>query len=151
MTRKRYFPAPHTGADAKDTQVLAFAKNLSRLMLSKGWNQSDLARAAQVHMPPGKDFGRHLVSSYVRGASRPLPTQLDAIAKALGVKTTDLIPEAGDVEFIGSPVEIKLNVQANNRTRIKLDMEVDTAVALKIADLISQSQRSREENGGYKG
>ncbi len=63
-----------------------FARRLTQLLLDKGWNQADLARAAEI--------GRDAVSTYVRGRSLPTPLNLRKIADALGVEGESLLPNA---------------------------------------------------------
>lgn len=65
-----------------------FARRLQHALNSKGWNQSDLARAA--------DIGRDSVSVYLRAKSLPGPKHLTSIAAALGVEPDDLLPGASD-------------------------------------------------------
>jgi transcriptional regulator with XRE-family HTH domain len=61
-----------------------FGKRLYKLMISKGWHQSELARRAGV--------ARDSVSTYVRGVSLPDPGNLEKLAVALGVDAVDLLP-----------------------------------------------------------
>ncbi len=65
-----------------------FARRLQKALNDKGWNQSDLARAA--------DIGRDSVSVYLRGKSLPGPKHLTSISKALGVEANDLLPGVED-------------------------------------------------------
>jgi transcriptional regulator with XRE-family HTH domain len=51
-----------------------FARRLASARKRKGWNQSELARQAALHVKDGK-FGRALVSGYERTRSRPRATQ----------------------------------------------------------------------------
>ena len=55
-----------------------FGKRLYKLMLERGWHQSELAR--QSGLP------RDSISVYVRGKSLPTPTSLQALARAFGVQ-----------------------------------------------------------------
>ena len=52
-----------------------FGRRLMALMLDKGWNQSELARAAKL--------GRDAISTYIRGISFPEPKNLVKLAQAL--------------------------------------------------------------------
>lgn len=60
-----------------------FGKRLSGAMLSKGWNQSELARRA--------DIGRDSVSGYVRGHNLPNSQHLAKLARALNVPPSYLL------------------------------------------------------------
>lgn len=81
-------PTPKAPADVR----AAFARRLLNIRLKKGMNQSELARAAALHMPDGK-FGRDNISKYEKGQHLPYPLQLDAMAKALNVPAAELLPE----------------------------------------------------------
>lgn len=61
-----------------------FGRRLMALLLDKRWNQSDLARAA--------DIGRDAVSTYIRGISFPDPKNLRKMADALGTDMENLLP-----------------------------------------------------------
>lgn len=134
MPKKTYYPSP--GDDTATTRSKEFARRLGRAMLAKGWNQSDLARAAEAHLPAGKKFGRHLVSTYVTGQNLPTALNLTALAKALGVDPRDLVPDY-EAQWVGEevpPVDIK--ALSGGRARLKVDMEVDFAVAVQIAAML---------------
>lgn len=62
----------------------AFARRVLNARIKKGWNQSELARQAALHMPDGR-FGRDSISKYEKATHLPYPVQLDALAKALGI------------------------------------------------------------------
>lgn len=68
-----------------------FAKRLQAALDDLGWTQSELARAAASHMG-NRRFGRDNVSNYIRGKSLPGVPHLNALAKALHKKPSDLLP-----------------------------------------------------------
>lgn len=85
--KARHSIEPSAGEDIPTTRDMAkqeFGRKLLALLQEKGWNQSDLARAA--------DMGRDNISCYVRGRTLPDPKSLAKVAKALGVKPQDLLP-----------------------------------------------------------
>ena len=61
-----------------------FARRLYKLMVSKGWHQSELARQA--------DIPRDSVSVYIRGKPLPSPLTVKKLAEALNVTPTELLP-----------------------------------------------------------
>lgn len=61
-----------------------FAKRLYRLMLKRGWNQSELARRA--------DLPRDSVSTYIRAKVMPTPQSAQRLARALGITPEELMP-----------------------------------------------------------
>ena len=83
--------APKTPDEMKRA---AFAARIDRLLRDKGWNQSDLARAASQYLPKGEEFRRDNVHVYINGRSLPRKKHLTALAKALGVPEDDLLPNA---------------------------------------------------------
>ena len=138
VKRTRYV-VPGPAADG-DTAKVAFARNLNTLLLRKGWKQSDFANAAQKHMPKGAAFGRHLISAYMTGKNLPNPINLTAMAKALGVETTDLVPPAS-ADFVGTePPSMKLEFTPNGKARIFIDMELETDKAMRIMAIVNEQK-----------
>lgn len=78
--------------DPADIVKRDFGIRLEALYTEKGWNQSELARHAEKHLPAGKRFNRDNISNYVKGRHLPQPLHLKAICKALGVAPNDLLP-----------------------------------------------------------
>jgi len=72
---------------------LEFAKRLQRAMVTKGLNQSELARRAGMQL--GRPFGRDSVSQYIRAETLPNPERLRALALVLEVSEGDLLPSRG--------------------------------------------------------
>lgn len=68
-----------------------FARRLQKAMIEKGWNQVELARAAQKHLPSER-IERDTISNYIRAVAKPTPARLEAVAKALGCQPQDLYP-----------------------------------------------------------
>jgi transcriptional regulator with XRE-family HTH domain len=68
----------------KELTKQEFGRRLMALMLDKGWNQSELARAAEL--------GRDAISTYIRGVSFPEPKNLRKLANALDVQADQLLP-----------------------------------------------------------
>lgn len=134
MSRQRFYVSEGEPTKA-DPQAVAFARRLNQLLLAKGWRQSDLVRAAQDHMPEGMMFGRHLVSSYMRGRHMPNRVNIEAMAKALGVPITDLVPEGAAVVVGHTDRAIQVTMSTNGMARLKLDMELPSDVALQIMAL----------------
>jgi transcriptional regulator with XRE-family HTH domain len=138
-TRRRIFIDTNVGAEAKDGQHLAFAKVLNKYLLAKGWSQTELAKRTKMYLPKNSTFGRHNISGYCRGVNLPNQVNADAIAKALGITVSELMPE-GVGEVLGQTPSVKLEMQANNRARLKLDMDLPTSVALQIAALVNSAK-----------
>lgn len=81
-----------------------FGEKLYKLMLSKGWSQSDLAREA--------DLPRDSISRYIRKVSMPEPGNLVKLADVFNMKPEDLLPNYAEVEIelaSDAPLEIKVS------------------------------------------
>lgn len=114
-----------------------FAKRLQNAMADVGLNQSELARKAASYMPDGA-FGRDLISHYVRGIAMPRDSiRLGALAKALGVEPSELIPRRHfpSVETKNAP---PLDVQdvGAGKAWLRVNQRVDWNVALEILQLL---------------
>jgi transcriptional regulator with XRE-family HTH domain len=121
-------PAGHARAE--------FAHRIQHLMAKAGWNQADLARAASKHLPRGVEMGRDSISYYVRGKAFPSAPRVNALAMALGVKPDDLVPTRG-VKTAGDP-SLEMRTMADGRVWLRVNKEVDPAVAAKIVTLLSR-------------
>lgn len=107
-----------------------FGKRLYKLMIAKGWHQSELARRA--------DVARDSVSTYVRGVSLPEPGNLERLARALGVEPVDLLPnhiEAAIDNDIPS-LEMKVSGSDPRVAWLRINRLVSTATCLKVAELL---------------
>jgi len=109
-----------------------FGRRLATLLLDKGWNQSDLARAAEL--------GRDSISTYVNGKTFPTPKALKALSEALGVSKDDLLPnqmmQAMDDEH--PAVELKQASGHPNKAWLRINRAMSFATAAKIIELINK-------------
>ena len=116
-------------------------------MSAKGWTGADLAREASKHLPPGprgkkREMGRHLPSAYTRGLNYPNEVNLTAIAKALGVPTSELVPDRTTED--GKPASfVNVASSGGGMARLTIDAEVDEDSALKIMKLVREGQRTQ--------
>ena len=126
-------PQPRDVYAPKELMRAEFGRRLQAELIRKGWNQSELARNAGLHMPD-KHFGRDLVSGYVRGKILPGPIHMDALCKALGKKPEDLLPAGANAAPENAP--IKTQSIDENRVLLQVNQVVDWPVALKILELL---------------
>lgn len=131
-------PAPEEAVPfgaPKDVVKREFAKRLQAAITARGWNQSELARAAGKYLPSGK-FGRDNVSNYVRGLVLPGPPHLNALAEALKVSPDDLLPSryANSVENDNPPLSVK--ELEGGRVWLRVNQAVDWEDALKILAIL---------------
>lgn len=91
------------------------ARVLKQLML-RDWSQAELGRRSGIP----RDF----ISTYLRDPPRSMPTQVNIIkiAHALGVKTSELVPQMGDVTNVVSPLETVGSDEAGTRVRINISL-----------------------------
>lgn len=108
-----------------------FGKRVYRLMLSKGWNQSELARQAGIP--------RDSVSTYVRGISLPTPGNLIKVAQALGVDGDTLLPNyvEGAIDRDSPSLELRVSPNQPNEAWLRVDRRVTMATATKVIDLLN--------------
>ena len=140
VTRKARWAAPPQPApgDAplinQDTPVEVvrqiFGRNLWTQLSLKGWNQSELARRANI--------SRDSVSTYVRALALPDPANLQKIAQALGVEPSVLNPgvDQAGVESAVASVEFKESVGRPGFAWLRVNREVPFSVAVKILALL---------------
>jgi transcriptional regulator with XRE-family HTH domain len=130
----------------EDARLEAFARKLNRLLLEKNWNQTDLAREATKFTPKGRTIGRHLISAYCRGASRPTDKNLTVIAQALGVSPEELLPVSARTEEIPTNFATA-TTGLNGGTRIVVDAEVPGDTALKILEILRAVETRAKKRG----
>jgi transcriptional regulator with XRE-family HTH domain len=104
-------------------------------MVEKGWNQSELARRAEMQCN-GKRLGRDNVSVYIRGKVLPGPLHLSALAKALGLKPADLLPTRGTPEAGESSPSMDVRDMGDGRAWLRINQAIDWDVALKILEML---------------
>ena len=125
----------------------AFAARLRRLMMERGWNQSELARRAQP-FTTGK-MGRSNISVYIRAKSLPSPTHLHALARALEVEMTELEPsivqQAEEVISERKPFEMSSVPNMPNRVHLRIDETLSFDKALKIVQILKDESDSTSD------
>lgn len=118
----------------------AFAHRLYTLMVAKGWNQSDLARALTTEM--GKNFGKDNVSNYVRGVSLPTGPRLLAIAKVFDVAPEDLVVAAGRPSAESKNPKWEARPLDNEHSWLKVNRRVSRDLALKIVNMLENERET---------
>lgn len=127
----------HIVSETKPTMVprhlskAEFGNRLYKLMLSRGWSQSELAR--QAGLP------RDSISTYIRGVSTPTPANLDRLARALGVKADDLLPNVLEtaIEEDMPAFSMQASVNAPGKAWLRVNRAVSFSTASKIAELLA--------------
>ncbi len=137
-TRFRSAPDMTLPADAPNSaKRVEFGRRLEAHMNRKGWNQSELSRQAQKHMPKGKTIGRDSISNYIRGSNFPNPVNLDALCKALGTQPVDLVP--GEMFLRAKEDMPPLDVRGlgDGSAWLRINQRVPMAKALKILEILN--------------
>jgi transcriptional regulator with XRE-family HTH domain len=110
----------------------ALATRLKREMAKRGWHQSELARRADVK--------RDAISNYVSGKTKPSPTNLEKIAKALNTSAKELWPDYSNyIENIAEehpPFELKTSNGSPNTAWLRVNRLVSLSTGVKIAELL---------------
>lgn len=109
-----------------------FGNRLYRLMLNKGWSQSELARRA--------DLPRDLISTYVRGRSFPTPQSAQRLSKALGILPEELMPNhvSSAIEEDNPAFDMKVSPNAPGHAWVKVNQLLRLETAVKIVQLIQE-------------
>jgi hypothetical protein len=126
----------------KDVVALEFARRLQAAMAAKGWNQSDLAREATKFMPPGKAVNRDNVSVYVNMRTLPGRERLEAMAKALSVAPTDLLPNSIRPAPKAAVPTREVKDLGGGRVWFRVNQEVSWPTAIKILQMLEEESRA---------
>lgn len=117
---------------------MEFGRRVEAAMLKKGWNQSELARRAEEHMPKGKRFGRDSISNYIKGSNFPTPINLDALCKALGMKPEDLIPGQMFLRAKDDMPPLDIRGLGDGSAWVRVNQRVSFDIAMKIMALLNE-------------
>lgn len=134
--RHHLAPSPTPELEPKELGKQEFGRRLMKLMLDRGWNQSELARRAHL--------GRDAVSTYVRGRSFPEPRSLKALADALSVTTEDLLPNSVTMAMDADTapmLEIKQAAGHPEKVFIRINRMVSLEQAAAIFNVIKNGEK----------
>lgn len=142
MARKNRTHISDTALDSRSTLApkhltrQEFARRIYRLMLARGWNQSELARRA--------DLPRDSVSTYIRAKVLPTPQSVQRLAAALGVTPEELLPNHVEsaIEEDTPSLEMKVSVNAPSKAWLRVNRLVSLATAARVIDLIEAENAS---------
>lgn len=123
-------PAAGSGSDVRHITNEEFGRRVYSRMLQHGWNQSDLARAAGLT--------RDAISTYVRGRSRPSPSNLTKLATALGVEPQELLPNAVESAIRDDTplMEMKVSPAKPSVAWLRISRLTSTEAATKIMQIL---------------
>lgn len=133
---------PSGGLAPKHLHKQEFGRRLYRLMIAKGWNQSELARRA--------DIPRDSVSTYVRGKTAPTPQSVEKLARALGVEPAVLYPNVAEsgLENEEPAVDMRVSSSSPHLSWLRVNRLVHTRSALKILEILEDDNAADAGRGG---
>lgn len=122
----------------------AFGRKLYRLMLAKGWNQSETARRAGL--------ARDKISVYVRGKAFPTPANAKALADLFDMRVEELLPDMAEaaIDSDNPSFEMKVSPGAPNTAWLRVNRLVTMATAVKIAELLNNDDALNRAGSGGK-
>lgn len=137
MTRSTRFhldEGPDTGIRHLNKEQ--FGRRLYGMMLDMGWNQSELARQA--------DLPRDSISTYVRGKSLPTPLSLKKLADALGTRPEVLLPNSAEqaIDQDSPAMEMKVSTADPTKAWLRVNRMVTLTNAAKIMSILSEDASS---------
>lgn len=135
-------------ANPRKDHLVAFSHRLKRLLDERQWSAAELAREAskfvpETHRKKGRRYviGRHLISAYCRGENEPSRTHLEYISKALGTEPESLLPLTHKLPPVQTAQAI---TSLDGKTRLILDVELDTSMAMEILTLVRVGLEKKE-------
>ena len=137
-------------SSAERQRAQKFARKLYEAMTERGMTQSDLARAAWGTQVDARGYtvakNRDRVSMYLSGKSWPDPTNLKALADALGMTVEELaLPAAATpVDREGPSLAMHAVPGQPGKARLAVDMVLSIELAAKIVGLIGDEIGGRE-------
>lgn len=117
-----------------------FGRRLHKLLIERRWNQSDLARAA--------DLKRDSISAYINGKRWPTPLSQDRLATALGMTVSELLPNAlmHAIDDEVPAFEMKIASGHPGKAWVRLNRFMSMHTATKIAELLNiEDQRTTDQ------
>ncbi|MBG6172643.1 transcriptional regulator with XRE-family HTH domain [Labrenzia sp. EL_208] len=108
-----------------------FARRLYKAMVSKGWNQSELGRQANI--------SRDAISTYMTARNFPSPDNLSKLSKALDIEPDNLVPNYGlsAMEKDQPELEMKVSPADPSTAYLRISRRVTVATALKVLELVN--------------
>ncbi len=126
--------APDLPSDPLAKAKELFARRLYRLMMSKGWNQAELGRRA--------DLGRDVINKYINARALPTPESVQKLAIALGIPTIRLYPGGDETGLEATQAEIppvSMKVTGNGKALLQVNMEMDQNLAIQILGMLPRA------------
>lgn len=119
-----------------------FGKRLWRLMVDRGWHQSELARRSGLP--------RDSISVYIRGKSLPTPVSLQALARVFSMEPHELLPNHAEsaIDEDHPSLEMKVSPNAPNVAWLRVNRLVSIKTAVKIVELLEGDHAADRAGSG---
>jgi transcriptional regulator with XRE-family HTH domain len=127
-----------------------FARKLYQAMTERGMTQSDLARAAWGTQVDARGYtvakNRDRVSMYLSGKALPDPTNLKALADALGMTVEELALPAATPAAGAEGASLAMHAVPGQpgKARLAVDLVLPIELAARIVALIGEAIGGRE-------
>jgi transcriptional regulator with XRE-family HTH domain len=123
---------PADDATPQDIMKQQFSRRLWALMVEKGWNQSELARAAGL--------GRDIVSVYINAKSLPEPKNLKKLADAFNMPMAQLYPQGAQVGASQETpaIEFRQAMGGQSKGWLRVNVEISAVKALRIMQIVHE-------------
>lgn len=114
-----------------------FARRLYKLMISKGWRQSELARRSGLP--------RDSISTYMRAKTFPTPQSVKKLADALGVEPTDILPNyiEGSIDEDTPMLEMKVSPNVPGMAWLRVNQLVPLNIAVDVLKILQEHAPDR--------
>lgn len=116
-----------------------FARHLYKLMVRKGWNQSELAEKAGLT--------RNAISTYIRGVNYPSPDSVEKLAAALGLEPEEVFANdaISTVAADQATLEIKMSEADPTRSYLRVNRLVRSETAAAIYKMLTEDDMADRE------
>lgn len=125
-----------------------FARRLHRLMVDKGFTQSALAKAAfgerKDHRGVTIPAKRDQISAYVKGKRVPNAENLMALARALDVKMSELVPDSVKAPVDRDSQPWQITRQPDGRIFISMQYAFDAKSAAELIAVLVKTTTQQD-------
>jgi transcriptional regulator with XRE-family HTH domain len=120
---------------------MEFARRLQAALNERGWTQSELARR-MVPLLKHSRLGRDNISKYVRGKVLPLPPALEAMAKVLEMKTSELLPARATPPAGAEYAPMSVKDIGDGRVWLQINRSVTWRKGLEILRILQEEDKT---------
>ena len=144
MAKRDHTPPPSgtvsSGAPPEAIRM-EFARRLQAALNERGWTQSELARRMAPLLKHSR-LGRDNISKYVRGKVLPLPPALEAMAKVLEIKTSELLPARATPSAGAEYPPLSVKDIGEGRVWLQINRSVTWRKGLEIMRILQEEDKN---------